>query len=428
MTEEAARRPGEVLFRFPLSCTQEMWCQGDEGDQAGTFSPRFLSTRAVRVTGEVDIPALQGALDDVVRRRESLRTIVVRDAEPRYQEVYPPSTVPLRVRDLPPVTDRPRDLYAEEMMLDAEHGSLDPRAVPLLKARLERFDMKDSVLILVSHHTASDGWSMQLILRDLAELYAARIAGRAPVLPEVWQYREFVAWERARLDDDDAAGAMAYWRDKLAGAQIFALPADRPVHDQHSRPYSAHYFTVDANQMAAVSVLGVSMRSSVFMVLLAAFNMFAHRITGTTDPVIKTISNARNQPESQGIVGTFMNFLPLRTDLSTCQTFKDVIKSTRRTCMEAYSNEVPIQHVERALPTLMRPLDNPRMCHMIFGMFQPQFEDHEFRIADSSYQMRKRLIQEDEASEIPRGQRLPDGLAAVRGTDRLPALQPRRIR
>jgi len=402
-TAASPTEPDQALDRFPLSCTQEMWCQGDEGDQAGTFSPRFLSTRTVRITGRVDVGALQGALDDVVRRHESLRTIVVRDAEPRYQQVYPASPVPLQVRDLPPVTDRPRDVYAEEVMLEAEHGSLDPRELPLLRARLERFDDQDSVLILVSHHTASDGWSMQLILRDLAACYAARTAGRPADLPDIWQYRDFVAWERARLADSAAGGAVDYWRTKLSGARIFALPTDRPIPAQHTQPYSAHYFVIDADVMSAISALAREMRSSAFMVLLAAFNVLAHQITGTTDPVIKTLSNARNETETQGIVGTFMNFLPLRTGIGECGTFLDVITQTRRTCLEAYSYEIPIQHIERELPELMQPIDNSRLSHIILGMFQPQFEDQEFQIAESSYQVRKRVVQEPVASEIPMG-------------------------
>ncbi len=402
-TAASPSRPDEAPCRFPLSCTQEMWCQGDEGDQAGTFSPRFLSSRTVRITGRVDIDALQGALDDVVRRHESLRTIVARDASPRHQQVYPATSVPLQVRDLPSAADRPRDLYAEELMLAAEHGRLDPRELPLLRARLERFDDRDSLLILVSHHTASDGWSMQLILRDLAAFYAARTTGRPADLPDVWQYRDFVAWEQGRLADSASGGAVDYWRAKLNGARIFALPTDRPIPARHTQPYSAHYFVVDRDVMSAISALAGQMRSSVFMVLLAAFNVLACQITGTTDPVIKTLSNARNDADIQGIVGTFMNFLPLRTGVGECASFRNVITQTRRTCLEAYSNEIPIQHIERELPELMRPIENSRLSHIILGMFQPQFEDKEFQIAEHSYQVRKRVVQEQVASEIPMG-------------------------
>jgi hypothetical protein len=359
---------------------------------------------AARVAGPVDVAALQGALDDVVQRHEILRTIVVRDANPRYQQVYPPSPVPLRVRDLPPVPGMSRDVYAEHVILEVNHDLMDVRELPLLRARLERFDDRDSVLILITHHTASDGWSIQLLLRDLAACYAARTAGRLADLPTPRQYREFVAWEQARLTDPAASGAMDYWRRKLSGAQIFALPTDRPVPSRHSRPYTAHYFAIETGTAEGTFTLAAAMRSSTFMVLLAAFNVLTHQITGTTDPVISTFSNGRNEARVRDMVGSIMNVLPLRTDFGACATFRDVVARTRQTCLEAYSHEIPVEHIERELPELMQPLSDPGNCYFTFGMFQPaQFDDKDFQIGDSSYQVLKRVVQEPESAEIPEG-------------------------
>ena len=115
MTQQSPSQPGATTMRYPLSFTQEYFCSLDDGDLKGAFGNRFTIVSALRIAGHVDVPVLQGALDDVVARHELLRTVVVRDAQPPYQQVYPPSRVPLAVRDWP-ATERPRDLIAEELI------------------------------------------------------------------------------------------------------------------------------------------------------------------------------------------------------------------------------------------------------------------------------------------------------------------------
>src|SRR6185437_4327984 len=154
MTESSLALEQE-LNRYPLSFTQEWFVTLDQGDDGGTFGPRFLMVRVLRVTGPVDLVVLQGALDDVVARHELLRTLVIRDADPPYQAVLPPCRVPLEVRDLPPVTGKPRDLVVQELILEAEAGSISAREVPLMKALLCRFDDRDSALFLTVHHSVS---------------------------------------------------------------------------------------------------------------------------------------------------------------------------------------------------------------------------------------------------------------------------------
>ncbi len=120
MTESspAADQQGQ---RYPLSFTQEWFITLDQGDDGGTFGRRFMMVCPIRITGPVDLAVLQGALDDVVARHELLRTVVVRDADPPYQQVFPPCQVPLEVRDLPPVTGKSRDLVIQELLIPDRH-------------------------------------------------------------------------------------------------------------------------------------------------------------------------------------------------------------------------------------------------------------------------------------------------------------------
>src|SRR6202030_436526 len=129
--------------RYPLSLIQERFVAMDQGDDSAPFGRRYLIVSALRITGPVDLAALQGALDDVVARHELLRTLVVRDADPPYQQVFPPCQVPLEVRDLSAVTAESRDMTVQELIREAEAGSISARQVPLIKALLGTFDDRD---------------------------------------------------------------------------------------------------------------------------------------------------------------------------------------------------------------------------------------------------------------------------------------------
>ncbi|MFF3070565.1 condensation domain-containing protein [Kitasatospora sp. NPDC057936] len=367
-TEDAAPVPpagnsGDGTGRHPLSSQQEHW-HANAG--SGSFGPRFTVSKALRITGPVDVAALQGALDDVVVRHEVLRTVIVRDAEPPYQQVRPATRVPLHVRDLPVAWAR-RDAAAQQLLAEAESTALPVERLPLLRAFLTRFDERDAVLGLVSHHTACDGWALQLIHRDLAACYAARTAGREPGLPALRQYGEYTRWQAENQSGDAAAENLAYWRKRLDGAPFFTLPTDRPIPPEHTELYVARPFRFDAATTDAVAALAKAARCSRFMVMLGAFAVLASRISGADDPVVNTIVHGRGRPEYQDTVGPFLNFLALRTDLADAGTIRELLLAVRTTCLEAYRHEVPIHWVEQAVPSLMAPMADPRNCDFIFG-------------------------------------------------------------
>jgi condensation enzyme len=401
---EPTDQPESALHRFPLSGTQEWLCGADMGDEAGTFGRLFTSEMAVRIPGQVDVEALRCALDDVVRRHEMLRTIVARDARPRYQQVYPPAPATLEVRDLPPVSEKSRDVRVQEIITSTGRRGMSVRKLPLLWAQLNRFDDQDSLLVVTTHHTAADGWAINVVFHDLAAFYRARVTASPPDLPDAAQYRDFVAWEQARLAGPDAEVALEYWRVKLSGAQIFALPSDHSFSGVHTRPYSAYYFSVDAGVTAELARLSTAMRSSVFIVLLAAFNVLTHEITGKADPVIHTFSSGRDDLRTHNIVGPIANPLPLRTNFDGCVTFRDVVKSTRRTCLEAYSHLIPSERIEREVPDLRAPLGDPMLCKVVFSMPQSQIKDADLEFVDGSYEVRKEVVQhEAEGVDLARG-------------------------
>ncbi|MFL6138293.1 MAG: condensation domain-containing protein [Frankiaceae bacterium] len=392
---ELSVRPEAAPDRFPLSSAQEMWCAGDA---AGSFGPRFIMAEALRLRGRIDVAALQAALDDLVVRHEILRTAIVRDVTPPYQSVHPPCPVPLVVRDRP-AAPADRDRIAAELANEAELSTVDVDELPLLRAGLTRFDDEDAVLTLVTHHAAGDGWSFQLLIRDLAALYLARSTGQPPALPVPRQYRDYAAWERERRSGSDAE-VLAYWREKLRGAEVFALPTDRPVQKVPQSPYEACNYRFGLDLMEPAAALATATRSSVFIVLLAAFDVLANRITGTTDPVIHALTAGRNQPEFRDTVGPFLGFLALRTDLGACGSFRDVVVAARKSLLEAYANEVPFHRLARQLPEIMRPLDDPRMCELIFGFFRPPSLGGQVTIGDDTQPVRQL---KQRSTQIPGG-------------------------
>jgi hypothetical protein len=399
----AAYQSDTAVDRFPLSCPQELWHSGDQGELTGTFSQRFVLVTGLRISGRVDVPALQGGLDDLVRRHEILRTVVVREARPPYQQVYPPRPVPLRIWDLPAAADRSRDVVAEELLNEAALSPLSPRQLPLLRAELCRFDDRDSMLILLTHHSACDEWSMQVILRDLAICYSARTAGRQPELPDLLQYREFCELQSGELGTAAADEARAYWRAKLGGARIFAVPTDRMAPDLHIEPYSARHFIVGAEVMAPLAALAGSLRSTGPAILLAAVNLLAHQLAGSTDLAIDTVTTARTDPRYLNSVGPVLNLVVLRTDLAGCASFRQVAARTRDSWDEASRHQLPIQHVERAVPELRQPDQGSRTTAFVLGIHTPPFDDEALRIADGAYEIRRRVLPAPVAAWIPHG-------------------------
>src|SRR5262249_21035557 len=155
---------------------------------------------------------------------------------------------------LPPVAGKSRDMVIQELMLEVHADTISAREVPLMRALLCRFDDRDSALFLTVHHSVSDGWSVQVILRDLGAFYAARVSGAPAKLPQMRQYGEYVEWQRAAASTSDD-GALSYWAGKLDGAREFVMPNDHGRPERYSRPYSLHVFSIDADTMAAADVV-----------------------------------------------------------------------------------------------------------------------------------------------------------------------------
>ncbi len=401
---ETPHAPGDLADRAPLSVNQEFLCMYDRGDDSGPFGPRHGILNSWRLDGAVDVGALRDALTDTVARHEALRTSVVRDDGVPYQRIVPPSPADVVVVDLSDVPPDARDARAEELLGELETRDYGVDELPLLRAVLGRFSDHDSVLAVISHHSAVDEWSMKLIIRDLAANYAARRGHSAPSLPEVHQYREYALWQHEYLAGGAAERSRRYWREKLQGSQMLALRTDYPRSANLPRKTAAYRFLIDEELTSAALELARQMRSSPFMVLLAAFNVLLRQRTGVADVVIPTLSSGRSQARFQETVGLFYNFVPLRTDVAGCTTFREVVRRTRATCIDAYSREIPFTHVIAEVPTLMAPMAEDDRAIVAFQVLQLPFVMEHQLVGDLAYSdVRRRLVSQPDTMNVPDG-------------------------
>jgi non-ribosomal peptide synthetase component F len=401
MTDTSVAHDQEAK-RYPLSFIQEWFLTMDKGDHHGPFGNRYLIVVVLRITGPVDLAVLQGALDDVVTRHELLRTLVVRDADPPYQMVFPPCQVPLEVRN-PPVTGKSRHKVLQDLFVEAETGTISTREVPLMRALLARFDDRDSALFLTVHHSVSDGWSIGVILRDLGAFYAARVSGTEPVLPQMRQYREYVDWQRASATSTDDDGALSYWAAKLDGAREFVMPTDHGHPKRYSSPYSMHVFSIDADAMAAAADLANATRCSLFMVVFSAIYILANQITGATDLTLAAVTSGRNELAFHNTMGLFLNVLPFRTEIASCTSFRDVVLSARETFIDAMANELPAGLLEQTFPDYIRSREDTRMAQFLISDTTSADGETTFPIAEGATGIDASILQDAETHDLPGG-------------------------
>jgi condensation enzyme len=249
----------------------------------------------------------------------------------------------------------------------------------------------------------SDGWSMQVIMRDLGAFYAARVSGTAARLPAVRQYREYSQWQKADAANPAEDGAPRYWLQQLHGSHEFSMPNDRAHPEAYSRPYSMHTYRMDADVVATASALATATRSSLFMVKLSAISVLAHQITGATDLAIRAFTSGRDEPRFQDTMGLFINLVPFRTDIGECASFRDVVAHAKETCIDAYAHELPINVIEQLISEFTKPRENQRTSQFCLTMAPSQFGDLTIPIAEGAREIRERLLQESESHDVPSG-------------------------
>ncbi len=286
---------------------------------------------ALRLQGDLDVPALAAALREIVHRHEILRTSYPTvDGRP-VQRIDPDPSPTLAVVDLRTAPDP--EAAARRLLAEAAARPFDLERGPVLRALLLRLGETDWTALLNLHHIAGDGWSVGVLIRELGALYAGAVLPELPV-----QYADFAAWQRALPLD----GQLAFWRERLAGAPgQLDLPADRP------RPaVSSQRGASQRDRLAIARHEG----ATPFMVLLTAFAALLSRHSGQTDLVVGTPVAGRTRAETEGLIGLFLNTLALRVDLSGDPGFGELLERVRAATLEAFAHQdLPFERVVEEL-------------------------------------------------------------------------------
>ncbi|HSU14721.1 non-ribosomal peptide synthetase [Longimicrobium sp.] len=324
---------------------------------------------AVRLSGALDASALRRALAGIVRRHEALRTVFATTADGLAQVVNPPADD----FDLPldDFSALPRDAAEAEARRVSEAVAAEPfdlAAGPMLRGRLARIAPDEHLLALNVHHIAADGWSLGILFGELSKLYEAIVSGRpSPLPPLPLQYADFAAWQRARLTDEVRAAQLDYWRARLDGAPgVLDLPTDRPRPASPSHEGGIVRFTVPATLAARLREAARRHAATPFMVLLAGFDLLLHRLGAGDDLVVGSPVAGRARPETEGLIGFFINTVALRAELRGDPTIGELIGRVREATLGAYANqELPFESVIEAL--------NPQRVPGVTPFFQVSF-------------------------------------------------------
>ncbi|MGH3662374.1 MAG: condensation domain-containing protein [Micromonosporaceae bacterium] len=363
-----------------------------------------MATSGWRLTGKLDLAALRSALADVVARHEPLRTLLMNCADGWRQEVRPPRTPALVVRQLPEVEGKSREILAEEFLNHVEAGRFDPSELPALWAFLGRFDEHDSVLVLVVFLPLIDGWSLGVVARDFAECYAARVNGETPSLAEPRQYREYVEWQRESADSALSNTASEYWLRKLRGANPIAVTPDRGASQDEFGGTISYRYSVGRQLGSDSTALAARMRSSLFMLLLAVYLTHLRKLTGNANGVVwaLTAGPARRHRWLQETVGYFVNMVPIRNDLSGCATFREALEQVKATCLEAYAHEAPFARLAQVAREPISALERGGMVVPGFQVYQDPYAPREQEFGGMTIApIRRPLEWQLSASDIP---------------------------
>ncbi|GAA0510052.1 hypothetical protein GCM10010390_10970 [Streptomyces mordarskii] len=325
---------------------------------------------AVRVRGRLDVAHLSRALSLVVARHEALRTTFTETGGQPVQRILPPAPVPVRIASVPDGPEEER-LAAVRQLAGAEMTEpFDLSTGPLLRAKVLRLEEHDHVLLLTVHHVATDAWSQGILVGELSAAYEAFDAGREPVLPPLpVQYADYAEWERDWLSGPTLRRQLDYWTKRLDGmAPALELPTDRPRPSVARQEGDAVRWELPAELIQAARRLGAGENATLYMTLLAAFQLVLGRYVDSDDITVGTPVANRGRAEVEGLIGFFVNTVVLRTDLSGDPTFRQLLARVRDMAAGAFAHgDLPFEYlVEQVHPE--RDLSRNPLVQVLFQM------------------------------------------------------------
>jgi natural product biosynthesis luciferase-like monooxygenase protein/amino acid adenylation domain-containing protein/FkbM family methyltransferase len=339
----------EEVFVIPTSFAQQrLWFL----DQLEPGTPVYNIPTAMRLEGCLQLSVLERSLNEVVRRHESLRTrFAAVDGEP-VQVIAPAVKLALPLLDLQHLDPAAREERVRELAGEEARRGFDLKAGQLLRGTVLRLSAEEHVLLVTLHHIIADAWSVGVLVREVAALYEAYARGEESPLPELSvQYADYVIWQREWLAGNVLERQLAYWKGQLEGAPtVLELPSEKARPAVRSSGGARYPIVFSAELTAALKRLSQSEGATLFMTLMAAFNVLLYRHTGRRDILVGTPIAGRTRPEIKALIGFFVNTLVLRTDLAGNPTFRELLARVRSVALEAYEHqELPFERLVEEL-------------------------------------------------------------------------------
>ena len=350
-------RPDQI----PLSFSQErLWFV----DRLEGSLPYHLTT-VLRLKGELDVTALENSIRTIVNRHEILRTVIIEEDGKAFQSIREKDGWSLSVTDglkymkdrdalekfIEGLTNEPFDLYRDDM----------------LRCNLIKLTDNNYVLVVTMHHIASDAWSMPIIVREVAELYGYYTEGHAAKLKEPpLQYADYALWQRKYLQGEVLDKKIGYWKNKLGGVSPLLLPTDFRRPAVRGIRGTTRDFSIEKKLLDGIHELNREHGTTLFMTLLAVFNVLLHRYSGQNDISVGASIVNRPQQELEGLIGFFVNTLAFRSEVTDNISFAELLQQIKMTTMEAYEHQdVPFEKVVEAVVKERDPGRSPLFQAML---------------------------------------------------------------
>jgi amino acid adenylation domain-containing protein/non-ribosomal peptide synthase protein (TIGR01720 family) len=349
---------------LPLSAAQRRLWFLDDLTSGGT---EYNTGVALRLAGALDHAALRAALDALVARHASLRTTFDTVDGRGVQIVAPRGELPLRTADVPAADHAALD----RALLEELRAPFDLRRGPLTRALLVRLGEPgrpgepgsdpEHVLLLCQHHIVTDGWSVDILVRELAALYtAARAGGHAELPSPPIEYADYAAWQRDRLAGAALDGDIAYWRRALTGLPPLELPTDRPRPPVLTTSGAVHRHPLPAGLVRELTRLGRAHGATLFMTLTSAVQILLAHYGDQEDVAVGTVTSGRDHAELEDLVGCFINIVVLRSAVDGAKPYGQFLAEVRETVLEAFAHdEVPFDRLVDELQPARDPSRSP---------------------------------------------------------------------
>lgn len=360
----------------PLSFSQQrLWFL----DRLTPANAAYHIPCALRLSGPLNVAALKQAFSEIIRRHEVLRTtFTIVDEEP-VQVVGPVFDLPLPMVDLEGLNHTEQEACALELSTQHAMAPFDLLRGPLLRASLLRINEREHILLAAMHHIASDGWSLGLLIREVAALYEAFSQGRSSPLPELAvQYADFARWQREWLSGARLKEKLNYWKQQLAEAPLLTLPTDRPRPSVQSFEGAKCSLVLSESLFAALKELSRQTGATLFMTMLAGFHALLHRYAQQAR-ILTGIPVANRKPDTESLIGFFVNTLVLTSDFADDPSFVTHLERLRQQALVSYSHEdLPFELLVDEL-RLARDLSYNPLFQVMFSWDEAGWNELELR-------------------------------------------------